>query len=83
MIAVSLNTDEKLEHAAEVPSEKVLSLAKEDKQLGMETTGDHKRGGHLMSFLDHNHSPFPGSTTNPDERSVETEVSDNMSYYWL
>ena len=40
MIAVSLNTDEKLEHGAEVPSEKVLSLAKEDKQLGMETNPD-------------------------------------------
>jgi len=81
VIAVSLNTDEKLEHGAEVTSEKVLSLAKEDKQLEMETTGDHKRAGqHLMSFLDHNHSPFPGSTTNPDEHSTETEVSDTIGF---
>ena len=71
-----LNTDQKLEHGAEVPSEKVLSLAKEDKQLRMEAKGDYKRAAqHLIFPLDHNHSPSPGSTANHDEHSTEAEVS--------
>ena len=79
-----MNTDKELEHGVEVPSEKVLCLAKEDKQLKMEAKGDHKRTAQqLMSPLDHNHSPSPGSTANPDEHSAETEVSDHALYYWL
>ena len=66
-----------------MPSEEVLSLAKEDKQLRMEAKGDHKRAAqHVMSALDHERSP-PGSTANPDKHSKETEVSDNVLYYWL
>ena len=71
-----MNTDERLEHGAEVPSEEILCLAKEDKQLRMEAKGGHKKAAqHSMSLLDHNHSPSPGSTANHDEHSTETEVS--------